>query len=92
MRIHPNMQVPDSSLVAQAFRDPWGSSKTGTERLEDWKTSSEGPIGFGALEVEAIRIDDQVWALLNIRSAQVRPSSKGRPFGHTAEYELARRR
>lgn len=66
VRVHPNMQVPDSSVVAAAFRDPWGLVHTGAERLDDWRTSSGGPIGSGTVEIEAYRIEDQVWALLHV--------------------------
>jgi len=66
IRIHQNMQVPASSIVGQAFRDPTGSLHEGREPLEAWETSSTGPIGYGTLEVEALRIDDEVWALLHL--------------------------
>jgi hypothetical protein len=65
VRVHSNMRVPVSSAVAQAFSDPWGMTQSGSEPLEAWQTSSGGPIGYGTLEIEAVRINEQeVWALL----------------------------
>jgi len=67
IRAHLNMQVPDCSIVASVFQDQCGLGPSeGKERLEEWQTSSEGPIGSGLIEVEATRMDDQVWALLRI--------------------------
>ena len=66
VRLHWNMQVPDSSLVACAFRDHGGLVHSGSEPLEIWQTSSEGPIGYGTVDVEAMRVDKEVWALLRL--------------------------
>ena len=48
VRFHENMQVPETSLVSQAFN---GSEDRveGQEPLEIWQTSSGGPIGHGRL-------------------------------------------
>jgi len=64
IRIHQNMQVPVSSIVAKAFHNPFQMVHEGTEQLELWQTSSGGPIGYGTLEIEAVRVDDEVWAIL----------------------------
>jgi len=69
IRVHPNMQVPEASLVARAFQDPWMLAGSGREALEQWQTSSGGPIGSGEVEVEAMRLEDEVWALLRLTSA-----------------------
>jgi len=66
IRIHPNMRVPDSSAVAKAFLDIWGSTHTSIETLESWETSSGGPIGLGTVEVEAFRSDDLVLAIMHL--------------------------
>ena len=71
IRVHQNMQVPEASLVARAFQDPWTLSGSGRESLEQWQTSSGGPIGSGEVEVEAVRREDEVWALLRITGATV---------------------
>ncbi|MCL5960658.1 MAG: hypothetical protein M1358_15365, partial [Chloroflexi bacterium] len=63
IRVHLNMQVPESSVVARAFQDASGLMQSGREPLEAWETSSGGPIGCGEVEVEAIRIDLEVWSL-----------------------------
>lgn len=79
IRVYPNMRVPDSSTVAKAFLDPWGSTHTGIEPLESWETSSGGPIGLGTVEVEAFRSDDQVMAIMRLvpDSANLRGRNSG---------------
>lgn len=62
--LYPNMRVPDSSIVTQALADSFGFPHTGTESLSDWQTSASGPVGYGELEVEAFKRDNEVWALL----------------------------
>jgi hypothetical protein len=69
VRFHQNMQVPESSIVTQAFHDPAGLPHAGIEPLEAWQTSASGPIGRGELEVEAMKVEDEVWALLHIGRA-----------------------
>ena len=66
IRVHPNMRVPETSIVAKAFLDPWASTHTGIETLESWETSSGGSIGHGTVEVEAFRSDDQVLAIMHL--------------------------
>jgi hypothetical protein len=65
---YQNMRVPGSSVVAQAFADSFCLTHRGTESLSDWQTSDSGPIGYGELEVEAFRRDDEVWALLRLKN------------------------
>ena len=68
IRIHQNMRIPDTSIITQAFQDPLRLSHTGSEQLHTWQTSSSGPIGYGDIEVEAIRVGDEVWALVHMQS------------------------
>jgi hypothetical protein len=68
-RVHQKMRVPESSVVAHAFRDGLIMSESGRERLERWETSSGGPIGEGWIDVDARCFDDEVWALLRFRGA-----------------------
>ena len=64
IRFHPNMRVPESSIVALGFHDEWEEPKEGTEALDAWETSSGGPIGHGEIHFEAMRIgDEEVWAI-----------------------------
>ncbi len=66
--IYPNMRVPDSSIVAQAFADSFCLTHEGAESLSEWQTSTSGPIGYGEIEVEAFRHENGVWALLRIKN------------------------
>jgi hypothetical protein len=66
IRFHQRMQVPELSIVAEAFNDSLPLVRTGVERLETWTTSSSGPIGWGELHVEAMKIEDEVWAILHL--------------------------
>ena len=67
IRLHPNMRVPESSVVTLGFNDIGGDSNQGTEALDTWETSSGGPIGNGEIHLEAMRIgDDEVWAIAHL--------------------------
>ena len=68
IRFHENMQVPETSLVSQAFN---GSNDRveGQEPLEIWQTSSGGPIGHGRLHIEGRRRGDDMWCLVHVDSA-----------------------
>ena len=67
IRFHPNMRVPESSVVSLGFHDEWGEPKQGTEALDAWETSSGGPIGCGVVHFEARKIgDDEVWAIAHL--------------------------
>ena len=68
IRFHPNMQVPESSIVTLGFRDEWGMPMQGTEALDVWETSSGGPIGYGEVHFEAMKIgDEEVWAIAQLQ-------------------------
>ena len=68
IRFHPNMRVPDSSIVTLGFHDEWGEPKEGTEALDAWETSSGGPIGYGEIHFEAMKIgDEEVWAIAHLQ-------------------------
>ena len=50
------------------FRDDWGEPKEGTEALDAWETSSGGPIGYGEVHFEAMKIgDEEVWAIAHLQ-------------------------
>ena len=67
IRFHPNMRVPESSVVSLGFNDAWGKPKQGTEALDIWETSSGGPIGYGEVHLEAMRIgNDEVWVIAHL--------------------------
>jgi hypothetical protein len=68
IRFHENMQVPETSLVSQAFNAAEDRIE-GREPLEIWQTSSGGPIGHGGLYIEARRRGDEVWSLVHVNSA-----------------------
>ena len=68
IRFHPNMRVPESSIVTLGFRDEWGVPLQGTETLDVWETSSGGPIGYGEVHFEAMKIgDEEVWAIAQLQ-------------------------
>ena len=67
IRFHPNMRVPESSIVRLGFHDAWGEPQLGTEALDAWETSSGGPIGCGEIHLEAMRSgDDEVWVIAHL--------------------------
>jgi len=72
IRIHHNMQIPAGSIAATAFDHPTRSVQSGSELLETWRTSQSGPVGRGQVEVEALRVGDEVWCL--VTPATVRSS------------------
>ncbi len=63
-RIHQWMRVPPTSPIASALGS--GTSRTGTEPLDDWVTSKGGPIGRGSLTVDAQVAGEQVLALASL--------------------------
>ena len=68
VRFHPNMRVPESSIVTLGFRDEWGEPKEGMEALDTWETSSGGPIGLGDVHFETMKIgDEEVWAIAHFQ-------------------------
>ena len=68
IRFHPNMRVPESSIVTLGFHDEWGETQERTEALDAWETSSGGPIGYGEVHFEAVKIgDDEVWAIAHLQ-------------------------
>ena len=64
IRIHQWMRVPESGLLALAHQSR--IAQTGTERLEEWETSSDGPIGYGQLFVDSQVLDEEIVALTSI--------------------------
>ncbi len=68
IRFHANMRVPESSIVTLGFRDEWRETMKGIECLDAWVTSSGGPIGYGDVHFETMKIsDDEVWAIANLQ-------------------------
>jgi hypothetical protein len=63
IRLHHNMQVPAGSVAAAAFDQPTRSGESGSESLEIWTTSQGGPVGRGEIEIEALRVGEEVWCL-----------------------------
>ena len=69
IRFHPNMRVPETSIVTLGFNDSWGLPKQGVEALDAWETSSGGPLGSGEIRVEAMRSGgEEVWAIAHLRT------------------------
>ena len=52
VRFHPNMRVPESSIISRVSRGSWEVGGEETEPLDIWETSSGGPIGYGEIHVE----------------------------------------
>ena len=65
IRFHPNMRIPDTSIVTQAFHSSEREPVVGVENLEAWETSLGGSVGAGPICIEAERVgNDEVWALV----------------------------
>ena len=47
VRFHPNMRVPESSIVTLGFNDAWGEPKVGTEALKPGRLAQEDPSAMG---------------------------------------------
>ena len=69
IRIHRRMRVPESGLVAQSLQT--GVEHSGNERLDDWETSTGGPIGYGLISVDTWIVDDEVFALISLADGPV---------------------
>lgn len=69
IRFHPNMRVPESSIVSLGFHDVQVETKQGTEDLDAWETSSGGPISSGEIYIETRRSGDvEVWAIASLNA------------------------
>lgn len=68
LRFHKNMEIPSTSIIGKAFEGSDYDSYIGTELLQAWTTSKDGPIGFGKIEIEAKRIPslNEVWAIIHV--------------------------
>ena len=66
VRIHRWMRVPESGVIAHSHRS--SLDRTGSELLEEWETSSGGPIGSGKLLVDTKVVGEEVLALVSISS------------------------
>ena len=67
VRFHNNMRIPDSSVVTKAFQGDLGIVETSVESLDYWETRSGGPIGTGAIWVEAMRTESgEAWSLIKL--------------------------
>ena len=64
IRIHRWMRVPESGLVSQSLQT--GVEHSGNERLDDWETSTDGPIGYGSISVDTWIVDDEIFALISL--------------------------
>ena len=62
VRVHRNMEVPATSVVARALL---ASPVAGSENLGTWRTS-EGPLAARRVYVDARCIDDSVFALITV--------------------------
>ena len=64
IRIHPWMRVPESGIIAQS--QELMQDLSGTEPLNSWVTSANGPIGKGQLYVDCLFGGEQVLALASL--------------------------
>ncbi len=63
--IHPNMEVPEESIVAEAYHDPNSTHQiySATENLNWWK-HSRGELETMPIYVEATKVGNRVFALI----------------------------
>ena len=64
IRVHPWMRVPESGIIAQS--QEFTRDLSGTEPLNSWVTSANGPVGEGLLYVDCIARGEQVFALTSL--------------------------
>ncbi len=61
--IHPNMEVPEESVITEAYHDPGGQVCSASENLNWWK-HSKGELQAMPIHVEAIKVGNRVFALI----------------------------
>lgn len=83
IRFHENMQVPETSLVSEAFKGPEDRAK-GQETLEIWRTSKGGPIGKGRIDIDARRRGEEVWCFVHPHSGAMSARTSHAPKHPTA--------
>ena len=69
VRIHRWMRVPESGLVSRSLQT--GVEHSGNERLDDWQTSTGGPIGHGSISVDTWIVGDEIFALISLADGLV---------------------
>ena len=63
--VHPNMRIPSASVIARAFTaDDEFLSFTAVEDMQTWTSSRGGHMTARPVMVEAMRVRDQVWAIV----------------------------
>ncbi|MCK4624773.1 MAG: hypothetical protein KAV00_05640 [Phycisphaerae bacterium] len=70
LRIDPNMQVPEDSVIASHYSTTQGSENPvdtgGTENLTLWRHSDGTPVGAADVRIEARRLGDRVVAIVGL--------------------------
>lgn len=64
VRFHQNMRVPSDSAASRSKAS--GTGTRGYESLDEWETSSSGPIGQGEVFIDTRLYGDEVWALISM--------------------------
>ena len=64
IRIHRRMRVPETGLISRSLQT--GVELSGTELLDNWETSVDGPIGSGFISVDTWIVNDEIFALISL--------------------------
>lgn len=67
LAIHQKMRVPEASVIAKTFANNIEFEAVSAEENLNWWRSSDGKaLQHGAVQVEAMRVRDRVWALITL--------------------------
>lgn len=76
VRLHQRMEVPGTSIVKIVYEGNGRGAHSSRERLEQWQTSTDGPVGSGPITVEALRSREEVWALITFLPGTTAPTPR----------------
>jgi hypothetical protein len=76
LAIHPNMRVPQDSVLTAAFENAGEIGLAAVENQGSWETRSEGPLPTLPLHVEAIRRGRFVYGLIGIATKSGPPARR----------------
>ena len=66
LKVHKNMAIPASSIIAKLYGSDNQANASGEESLSIWRHSDGSAIGFHQVRIEAVRVKDRVLALITL--------------------------
>ena len=73
LKVHPNMRVPEASVIAETFAQKAEfEAISAKENLHSWKTSDGDALQHTHILVEAMKVRNEVWAIVTPFASHLR--------------------